>query len=118
MSEHRTQQVAELLKQELSQLLLRSADFPEGTLVTIVRVKVTPDIRQARVFLSIMPFARRFVILEKLKHQAYDLQHELMDKLVMKFVPKISFFFDQSEEEAAKIEELIDEVVSRDQATQ
>lgn len=105
----RTEQVGELIKKELSQLLLRNVDFPSGTLVTITKVLVAADMKQAKVYLSILPFARRFVILEKLKHSAYDLQHELMDRLVMKFVPKVAFFFDENEEYAAKIDELLDQ---------
>ena len=55
MASHRTEQVGELMKQELANIFLRDMDFPLGTLVTITRVIVSGDMRQAKVMISIMP---------------------------------------------------------------
>lgn len=110
MASFRTQQVGELIKKELGQMLLREIEFPQGTLVTITRVKVTADMRQAKVLVSILPFARRFVVLERLRKNIHGLQEMLNDKLEMKFVPKILIELDKTEEEAAKIESLLDEI--------
>lgn len=110
MDSRRTEQVGQLIKKEISQLLLREIDFPQGTLVTVTRVQVTADMRDARVFVSILPFARRFVILDKLRRQRRELQLLLNDKLEMRFVPKIFFFLDKTEEEASKVEELFNTI--------
>lgn len=108
MESFRSQQVAELIKSELGQMLLREIDWPTGTLVTITFVKVTKDLRQARVGISVLPFARRFVIMEKLKRERSHLQDFLFERLEMKPVPRLAFTIDRTEEKAAVIEELLD----------
>ncbi len=105
----RTEQVGELIKQELGSLLLREIDFPTGTLVTVTRVVVTKDMREAKAYISILPFARRFVVLEKLKKNMYDIQGELNNNLQMKFAPRLQFVIDATEEKAAIIDQLLDD---------
>ena len=52
----RIQQVNEVIKQELNQIILKEMEFDLGTLVTIVRVKTDPDFKIARIFLRFFSF--------------------------------------------------------------
>lgn len=106
----RTEQVNKLIKEEISQLLLRELEFPKGVIATVTRVKVSPDLKYAKIFVSIFPSGQGEKILEFLEKNASHLQFLLAKKIVMKFVPKISFVLDVTEEEAEKIEEIFKEI--------
>lgn len=87
-------------------------------LITVTRVQIPADLRQARVFVSLLqinpdelqnePEAK---VLKKavgiLQHWAPDIQHEIGEKLNMKYLPKLTFFPDESTEKILKIEKLI-----------
>ena len=102
----RIQKVNELLKQEVSGLILRELDFNRDTMVTITEVSTSPDLQQAKVKVSIMPFFKAEKILKILNSQVFNLQKLLNKKLKMKIVPKIRFELDKSEERKTRIEKL------------
>ena len=102
----RIQKVNELLKQEVSGLILRELDFNRDTMVTITEVSTSPDLQQAKVKVSIMPFFKAEKILKILNSQVFNLQKLLNKKLKMKIVPKIRFELDKSEERKTRIEQL------------
>lgn len=111
---HRLAQVNELIRHEVSTLLLTEFEFPKNCLVTITRVETTPDLRQAKILLSVIPGIYTGKILEKLKGQAGHIQFLLNKKLALKPLPRISFKIDQTEQKAAEIEELLDRIKETD----
>lgn len=102
----RIQRVNELLKQEIGGLILKELDFNRDTMVTITEVSTSPDLQQAKVKVSIMPFLKAEKILKILNSQVFNLQKLLNQKLKMKIVPKIRFELDKSEERKTRIEQL------------
>ncbi|MEK7580167.1 MAG: 30S ribosome-binding factor RbfA [Patescibacteria group bacterium] len=107
MSQRRQERISELIQQELSQIILREVEMPEGSLLTITGVEVDKDCLTAKVFLSIFPFRYRQRVLRELGKRVGYLQFLLNRKLGMRLVPKIFFELDETEERASKIEELI-----------
>lgn len=106
----RIQRVNELLKQEVSNLILRELDFSKDTMVTVTGVETSPDLRQAKVKMSIMPFLKAEKILKVLNSQIFNLQKSLNQKLKMKIVPKIKFELDESEEKISRVEQLLKKI--------
>lgn len=104
----RSIRVAELIQREINQLLLREVELPDGTLATVTRVKVDPELKEAKVYISVLPFARRFVVFNRLKKVRRNLQKQINSKLYMYSVPKIEFLMDDTEEKASIIDKLLD----------
>lgn len=106
----RIQRVNELLKQEISNLILRELDFSKDIMVTVTGVETSSDLRQAKVKVSIMPFLKVEKILKVLNSQIFNLQKSLNQKLKMKIVPKIKFELDESEEKISRVEQLLKKI--------
>ena len=110
MSSHRLKQVNELIQQELGKIMVKETGLPPGQLVTITKVKTSPDLGQARIFVSIMPTNKQASILAKINKIRNTLQHELGSILVIRKIPKISFSIDIDQQKISHIDELIDKI--------
>ena len=107
---NRIQSVNSLIKNELSQILLKEVDFPEDTLATLTRVETSTDLSQAKVYISIMPDNKINEIFEILNKNIYKLQQELNKRLKMRPIPRIVFEKEEKTEEAGNIEELLEQI--------
>lgn len=109
----RTSRVNELLREEISDLILREVKDPrvsEG-LVTITEIRVSPDLRHATVFVSHLGTEiERKHALEGLQNAAPFLHRELLHRLKMRNVPELVFRFDPSIERGARLSDLIRKV--------
>jgi ribosome-binding factor A len=101
----RIKKVNELLKQEISQLLLREIDFG-NILVTITNVETSADLRQTKIKISVMPAEKGEQVLQIIKRDIFNLQQVLNKRLNMRPVPKIRFEIDQAEIKAQRMEEI------------
>jgi len=106
---NRIKKVNELLRQQVSQLLLKEVDFG-NVLVTITQVETSVDLRCAKIKISVLPNERNELVLKILKKEIFGLQQKLNKKLFMKPVPKISFEIDKIETKAQKIEEILGKI--------
>lgn len=104
----RLERVNELLRQEVSALLEREVEVPPGVLATVTQVKVSADLEHATVWLSVHPSGRAPEVFELLQHTVGTMQYLLNQKLVMETVPRLRFVPDQGEDQAARIERLLD----------
>ena len=105
----RIQRVNQLIKQQISQLLLREIDFG-NTLVTVTNVETSTDLRQAKIKISVMPAEKYELVLKTLERNIFHLQQILNKKLHMRIVPKIRFTIDQAEIKAQRIEEILEKI--------
>ena len=103
---HRIQQINELLKKELAVLVSREIPI-ENSLITITYVNTSPDLRYAKVGVSVLPDNTFGSALKKLRAHSKPFSQELKKKLNLKFIPKFSWVADDQEKHAAKIDELI-----------
>ena len=106
----RISQVNELIKRELSQILLREVDFPEKVLVTITEVKASDNLSQVKVWISAIPESNSEKVLRILNKQIYFIQQILNKRLNMRPVPKIVFAQEKQSSEAARIEQVLDKI--------
>lgn len=106
----RIKKVNELIKRELGGIILKEVDFSKSTLVTITLVKTSKDLREAKVFVSIMPEKEGVNVLKTLKREIYHLQQLLNQRLVMRPVPKISFLEDTGLKKVQKVEKILGDI--------
>jgi len=106
----RIQRVSQLIKKELSQLLLKEVDFPEGVLVTITRVETSANLFQAKVYISVMPEEKLSKVLQILDKLIYFLQQRLNKRLKMRPIPRIIFMEEKATKEAGRVEEILEEI--------
>ncbi|MBI4215163.1 MAG: 30S ribosome-binding factor RbfA [Parcubacteria group bacterium] len=104
----RVDQVNSLLLQELGALILREIEMPSDIFVTIMAVRTSPDLKESKVFVSVLPYHKKMEALNLLKRKGRMLHGLLRKKLRIKFIPNLFFEIDSTEEEASKIEELLE----------
>lgn len=103
----RIQQVNQLIKREISQIFLREVIFPEKTLVTVTRVETTDNLKQSKVYISLIPENKIKSVFQILNKQIYQLQQRLNQRLNMRPVPRIYFVEEKETLKAGRIEEIL-----------
>ncbi|MBI2886292.1 MAG: 30S ribosome-binding factor RbfA [Chloroflexi bacterium] len=108
----RLQRINAAFRQELSDLLLREVKDPRLTAMTsLTVVETSPDLRRARVYVSIMGNEEeKRSVLAGLRSATNFLRHELAERLKLRHVPELAFVLDESIERGARILSLIQEV--------
>jgi ribosome-binding factor A len=109
MEGKRSEKVADLIRKEISEMLLRSIKDPRIGFVTVTRVKASEDCRSARVYYSVVGTAEaREQSTAGLNSAKGYIRRELGHRLKLKYTPDIIFQFDPSIEYAVHMGELID----------
>ena len=106
---HRLLRVNELLKRELGALLVREMSF-ENLLVTVNQVDVTPDLKSAHVYISVLGSQGRKEVLPKLEANRSALQSALSKHVVLKYTPHLVFHLDDSIERGSRVLEILQEI--------
>jgi len=109
----RIERINRLIQRELGKIIQKEIDFPEHILVTITRVETSPDLMQAKIFVSFIPETKDSYYLSILNKNLPFLQRKVGESLHIKVTPKIKFIEEQKTKEAAKIEELLEEIKRR-----
>ena len=106
----RPHRVGERIREELSSLLVSEMRDPRIGFVTVTEVRVTPDLREARLFISVMGSEKeQSESLEALQVARGFLRRELSQRLQLRRVPELRFELDRTAEYAEHIEKLIRE---------
>ncbi len=106
----RIQQLNVLIQREVAELILKEIELPDGVFLTVSRAEVAPDAESARVLLSIFPDEQSQAAFELVNKRIAHLQSILNKRLHMKFVPKLIFALDHTEESVASLNALLDAV--------
>lgn len=113
----RTRQVGELLREELDDIIRKDVKDPRIGFFSITNVDVTPDIRSARVFISVLGTdEERDNTVTALRNAAKFIRHHLKPRLRMRQVPDLEFRDDRSMEYAQHISETLREIRAQDEA--
>jgi ribosome-binding factor A len=105
----RTDRMGDLVRAELSDLLLREVQDPRIKLVSLTSVEVTPDMRRAIVRVSALgDEAQRLGALEALRHARGFLRTELSHRLTTRVTPELVFELDRGAEHSQKISDLLE----------
>jgi ribosome-binding factor A len=107
----RAARVGDQIREELASLLTRQVHDPGIGFVTITRVKVSPDLQQARVYYtSIGDDQARKESARALGRATPFLRRQVGQRLRLKRVPELTFSFDQAIEQTDRIEQILQEL--------
>ena len=108
----RSQRVADLVRHELSLLVLIEAHDPELRRVTITDVEMPSDLKSARVYFSVLGGDHeRDLAAKALDRAAGYLRREVGQRCKLRYAPELHFFVDRSIEQGARVEELLSQVL-------
>ncbi len=107
---NRLYRVNSLLKKELSEILLKEIDFPANLLITITRAEASPNLREAKIYLAVMPEVKIEKVFQILNKKIYKIQQALNKRLKMRPIPKIVFCKEEATETAARVEQLLEKI--------
>jgi ribosome-binding factor A len=107
----RSEKVADLIRKEVSDLLMTSVKDPRIGFVTVTRVVVSDDCRQAKVYFSVMGTAKEQQrAIQGLASATGFIRKELSRRVTLRYTPEILFQFDPSVEYAIHMEEIFHEL--------
>lgn len=113
---HRIEQVESTLQKALAQVLQRSISDPRiRGMVSITGVDVSPDMKQAKIAVSVLPdeYAKRTVA--GLKAASRHIQSEVKKLVALRVVPHLMFQLDDSLKQAEQIYQAIDQAKAREE---
>ena len=114
MTARRVQRVNELLRQEISYLLRREVKDPRITgIISVTEVDTSPDLRNAKIYVSIMGSEEEKLLTEQgLLAATGFIRRELGGRITLRHVPELHFKLDNSIERGSRIIALINEVTA------
>ncbi len=114
MSSRRSARLGSQIKDEISVVINQEVRDPRIGFVTVTGAQLSPDLKHAKVFISVFGSDDdKTNSLRALNHAAGYIRHLLGERLNLKFTPELSFLIDEAPEYGAKIEQLIEEIKSK-----
>ena len=111
MPQRRQERIGEQLHQELMDVLQRRIRDPRLASITVTGVEVSPDLKQATVFVtSLGDREARREALQNLQRASSFIRRELSQSLNMRFTPDLHFVLDESWQRGARIDQLLDQI--------
>lgn len=106
---HRHERVAEEIHHEVGAMLAGELKDPRlSGIVTVTEVRVSPDLKQARIFVSVLGNEdEQALAMKALEAAAGFIRRELFERLQMRRTPDLHFSLDRSEEYCERIETLL-----------
>lgn len=105
----RAARVSDQIKEEIADILMRKIKDPRIGFVTVTDVELADDLRNAKVFVSVIGNDRT-ATLKGLESASAFIRAELGRRLRLRFIPELLFRYDDSAERGAHIMELLTEV--------
>jgi ribosome-binding factor A len=113
----RQKQVANEIAKELNDIFLKmSLTMVDGGMVSIASVKMTPDLYEARIYLSLFQVKDAEAVLEKFKELSSEIRGELGKRMrhQLRIIPQLTFYLDDTLDYVFKIEKLLDDIKKQD----
>ena len=110
MESTRQKKVSRLIQKEVADIFLkRGSELAHGKMVSVTKVRVSPDLSFAKVFISIYPSTGQDDILKGIQDQSSKIRFEMGQKIrkQLRIVPEIAFFIDDSLDYIDKIDKLL-----------
>lgn len=109
----RQKQIGGLLQQELNDLFQRMGmSMMDGGMVSISTVKVTPDLLEARIYLSFFKVTDADATMKKIEDRAWEVKRELASRVKhqLRRIPELRFYRDDTLDHVFKMEELFKQI--------
>ena len=117
----RQKQIGGLLQEELNTLFQRlGLNMMDGGMVSISSVKMTPDLLEARIYLSLFQVADPKVTMKKIEDRAWEIKKELAARVKQQLrrIPELRFFHDDTLDHVFKMEDLFKQIKKEDEQQQ
>lgn len=114
----RQKQVAKLIQEELTLIFQKeNLSIIQGGMVSIAKVFVTPDLLEARIYLSFFKIEQPQSLLEIFKEKTAEFRGLLGNKMrhQLRRIPELQFFLDDTLDHVFRMEELFKQIKSTDQ---
>lgn len=113
----RQRQVAGALQEQLNEIFRRlNLGMIDGGMVSISSVKVTPDLLEARVYLSLFQVKDTAITMKKIEAKAWEIKKELADKMKhqLRRIPILNFYNDDTLDYVFKMEQVFKQINEED----
>ena len=109
MQETRQNKIARLLQKELSQIFQEQTRSLHGVMVSVTRVKISPDLSICTAYLSIFPSEKGEEMLNNISSHEKQIRYELGTRVryQLRIIPELRFFIDDSLDYIDRIDELL-----------
>ena len=109
MQETRQNKIARLLQKELSIIFQQQTRATRGTMVSVTRVKISPDLSVCTAYLSIFPSEKAEQMLRNITANEKQVRYELGTRVrhQLRIIPELRFFIDDSLDYLERIDELL-----------
>jgi ribosome-binding factor A len=109
----RVKKVTSLLKEVLSEVLLKDIRNPKINLVTVTDIDISPDLRNAKVFISVIGNQpEKEITLKALKSAATFIKSAASKKVSLRYFPKLYFELDSTVDKQLRVEMLLRQIRS------
>ena len=109
----RQKQVGGLIQEEINTIFQRlGLSFIDGGMVSISSVKITPDLLEARIYLSVFNAPDKNAVLKKIEDRAWEVKKELAARVrnQLRRIPELKFFLDDTLDHVFKMDELFKKI--------
>ena len=109
----RQKQVAGVINEELSDIFQRlGLNMLDGGMVSISSVKITPDLLEARIYVSLFQVKDPVATMKKIEERAWEIKRELAARIKhqVRRIPELTFFVDDTLDQVFKMEELFKQI--------
>lgn len=109
----RQKQVAAVLSEELNDIFRRlNLNMINGGMVSISSVKITPDLLEARIYVSMYKVEDEKAALKKIENQSWEIKRELATRVKhqLRRIPVLKFYLDDTLDHVFKMEELFKQI--------
>lgn len=109
----RQKQVAAVIQQELNDIFMRlGLNMIDGGMVSISSVKITPDLLEARIYVSLFKVADAAAAMKKIQGQAWEVKKELSERVKhqLRRIPILQFYLDDTLDYVFKMEDIFKEI--------
>ena len=113
----RQKQVAGLIQEEITRIFQKlGISMMEGGMVSVSSVKITPDLLEARIYLSLFQVKDRKDVMKKIEDRAWEIKKELAAQIKhqLRRMPELRFYHDDTLDHAFKMEEIFKQIKKDD----
>ncbi|MDR1719660.1 MAG: 30S ribosome-binding factor RbfA [Dysgonamonadaceae bacterium] len=109
MENKRLQKIERLIQKDLGSIFLLQTKASHGLLVSVTKVRVSPDLSVAKAYLSIFPSEKGKEMLDAINRNKRSIRFELgqLEKNQLRKIPELSFFLDDSLDYLEHIDDLL-----------
>ncbi|MBU1037258.1 30S ribosome-binding factor RbfA [Patescibacteria group bacterium] len=104
----RAEQLAEVIQHEMNNFFIREMEFSQDILVTLTQVKLTPDLKHAYLYLSVLPVTNIGQTLEKVNRNLGRAKHFLSGRLKLRKCPELEVIIDDTLLKDRKVEKVLE----------